>query len=289
MADPTEARRPGYAPLDAINEQFHETYDGARTQAKHECPVFVLLADTLVVFRRGVRTELRYTSDVFTMLKAVAHAPVAIYAELQRSEPNQVSDESVQRLEKLQKFVREAEQQLQNHATRPALTEPTSTMVRTVLQDCVTMLELALHGTKSQALEQFANAIGPVLLRLTHEATRLQLESLHECVERALAPMSGAERADLHVVVTGDHQARARSLGMQYFHARLREPAHTEERLAYAEGVSDEHEAFKLVGTRRLDHAVAGAFFGDRKRLQRDILGDAAAAILRDRRFEPIP
>jgi hypothetical protein len=68
----------------------------------------------------------------------------------------------------------------------------------------------------------------------------------------------------------------------------LREPEHSEERVAYAEGVSDEHEAFELVGTRRLDHAVAAAFFGDRKRLQRDLLGDSAAELLRELPFEPI-
>jgi hypothetical protein len=35
-----------------------------------------------------------------------------------------------------------------------------------------------------------------------------------------------------------------------------------------------------LVGTRRLDRAIASAFFGDPKRLQRDVLGDAAKSAL---------
>jgi hypothetical protein len=297
VTEPNDSRRPGRGPhgpgqleaaLDAANEQFHESYDGARTQAKHECPVFVLLADTLVVFRDGVRTELQYTPDVFHILKAITHVPVAIYAEIQRGGPNEVSGERRDRLENLQKRLLQTRAKLQEDSVRLALTESALRDAHTTLHACVTMLELALGAMTPEALDQFAKALGPVLLRLTHEATRLQLESLDQCVERALAPMSDAERSELHVVVTGDHQARARSLGMQYFRLRLGESEHTEERVAYAEGVTDEKEAFELVGTRRLDSELARAFFGDEKRLQRDILGDSAETLLRDRPLKPI-
>jgi hypothetical protein len=247
--------------------------------------VFVLLADTLVVFRGGVRTELPCTPDVFHILKAITHVPVAIYAEVQRGGPNEVSGERRDRLENLQKRLLQTRARLQEDSVRLALTEAALRDVHTTLHACTTMLDLALGALTPEALDQFAKALGPVLLRLTHEATRLQLESLDQCVERALAPMSGAERSELHVVVTGDHQARARSLGMQYFRLRLGEP---EERVAYAEGVTDEKEAFELVGTRRLDSELARAFFGDEKRLQRDILGDSAETLLRDRPLKPI-
>ena len=89
-------------------------------------------------------------------------------------------------------------------------------------------------------------------------------------------------------MVTGDHQARTRSLGMQYFCRRLDEPADSEHRVTYAEGVSDEQSALALVGTRRLDRAVARAFFGDPQRLQRDILGDAAHALLAESKLPRI-
>jgi hypothetical protein len=295
VTEPTEQRRSGRGPhgpgqleaaLDQVNEQFHEAYDGARSQAKHECPVFVLLADTLVVFHRDARRELRYTPDAFHMLKAITHVPVALYAELQRSDPSDVT--SRERLEKLQNRMRSSREKLDTDRERLGWSEPTWRDVDTTLQSCTALLELAMTGPAQAALDAFAQTLGPVLLRLTHDATRIQLESLHACVEKALAAMSESEREELHVVVTGDHQARARSLGMQYFRMRLAESAQVEERVAYAEGTSDETEAFELVGTRRLDHALAAAFFGDRKRLQRDILGDSAAALLREQPFAPI-
>jgi hypothetical protein len=274
--------------LETVNTHFHDAYDAAKGQAKHECPVFVLLADTLVAFHRGVRTEHRYTPDAFHALKAIAHVPVAIYAELQRLDSDALSPETRARLEQLRERTRQAQSKWQTGGARLELTDAISADVRTCFESSVELLDTLVTGAQLRAAEKFAHAIGPALLRLIHEATRLQLESLHACVERALAPMSAREREELHVVVTGDHQARARSLGMQYFKQRLRESHDTEERVAYAEGVSDEQQAFELVGTRRLDHAVAAAFFGDRKRLQRDILGDSAAALLRELSFEPI-
>ncbi len=292
MTDRTELRRSGRGPngpgplaetLDLTNEQFHEAYDGAKTEAKYEWPVFVLLADSLVVFHRGVRSELHVTPEAFHMLKAIAHVPVALYAELQRSD----AEERRTRLERLQQLVQETQQRLSDRETLSLSEEVTRDVTKT-LERSAAVLERLLAGDFSDAPDGFAGDLGPVLLRLIHEATRRQLASLHEAVERALEPMSERERAELHVVVAGDHQARSRSLGMQYFKRRLGEPEHTEERVAYAEGVSDEQEAFELVGTRRLDYAVAAAFFGDRKRLQRDILGDSAEEILRKQSFDPI-
>ncbi|HKP56160.1 MAG TPA: hypothetical protein VJV78_05560 [Polyangiales bacterium] len=270
-----------------LNEQFHEAYAGAKDRSKQECPVFVLLSDSLVVFHRGQRRADRYMPEVFHWLKAVAHVPVALYALLQRSE---TFDDAARPkgLELLRERTRTWRSNLQEAATHLALTVETQRDVCAILDASLDFVDRPRSGTRDDALEAFARTVGPGLLRLTHEATRLQLESLHASVERALAPLSGTEREELQVVVTGDHQARARSLGMQYFRQRLREPEDSEERVAYAEGVSDEREAFDLVGTRRLDHAVAAAFFGDRKRLQRDILGDSAAELLRELPLEPI-
>jgi hypothetical protein len=126
------------------------------------------------------------------------------------------------------------------------------------------------------------------ILQLTAEATRVQLTLLDAAVESALALLDAAQRRKLHVIVTGSHQGRARSLALQYFEKRLREPAQEEARVAYAEGVSDEKGALALVGTRKIDFAVAKAFFGDERRLQRDVLGDAAEALLAKSKLRPI-
>lgn len=273
--------------LATVNDQFHAAYDGARSRATYAGPLIVLLADLLVVCHRGKRRQYTYTPSAFHAIKAVTHIPVAIYAALQELNSRAGSAARRKRLDKLHKLITRSRGDLERDGARLALRKSTTRDLHATIDACLAMLERSV-AISPKALEQFAGKLGPVLLRLTHEATRLQLESLHACAERALAGMSDSDRAELQVVVAGVHQARTRSVGMQYFRMRLREPEHSEERVAYAEGVSDEREAFALVGTRRLDRAVAGAFFGDPKRLQRDILGDSATALLRDLPLEPI-
>ena len=62
----------------------------------------------------------------------------------------------------------------------------------------------------------------------------------------------------------------------------------SDEHVTYGENVSTEQEALALVGTRRLDKYIARAFFGDEKRLQRDVLGDAATRCLDRMDLPPI-
>ena len=63
------------------------------------------------------------------------------------------------------------------------------------------------------------------------------------------------------------------------------ETAGADERVTYGENIGTEEEALALAGTRHLDKAIAQAFFGDEKRLQRDVLGDAAKRCLEQMKF----
>ena len=263
-------------PLDGVNERFHAAYDGARVEAALDAPVFVVHGDSLFVLRHGKRRELSLTPRIFHVIKSAAHAPVAIFAAFHRSGDHLV--------EALHAHVVASLAALDGE--RDADTE-TLEVLREVLEASKAFAERFVGGAEpskpsEEELDAFARANGPRLLRLTMLATRVQLAALHEVVEKALAELEPDERAGLQVVVTGAHQARVRSLGMQYFRKRFRETEGAEHRVTYGEGVNDVDAAFALVGTRRLDSAVAKAFFGDAKRLQRDVLGDAVFALLKE-------
>jgi hypothetical protein len=137
--------------------------------------------------------------------------------------------------------------------------------------------EFLLHDEDRDA---FARDVGPLLLRLTEHATRVQLAGLDACAKQALSDLTPEDRETLQVVVLGDHQARVRSLAMQYFQKVLGEQPGEDRRVAFGESIETEEEALVLIGKRRLDFAIAKAFFGDERRLQRDILGDAAKKLL---------
>ena len=266
--------------LDDVNDGFHESFDHARDEARSLAPVFVVCADVLTVFRGTERQDHPFSPRFFHVIKSVAHAPIALFAAFQRSEPD---------LERLSALVAHVKRSLAALDTERDGDRDTLADLRAVLSATLAFAEPSTQQRPSPAaLASYAAAQGPLLLRLTEAATRVELDALDRCVERALTGLTREERASLQVVVTGDHQARNRSLGMQYFEKRLGEEPGAEERVTYGEGVEDADEAHALVGTRRVDNAVAQAFFGDPKRLQRDVLGDAVHALLAKSDFSVI-
>jgi len=273
-------------PLDAINDEFHDTYAAARKEARQEVPVFVVLGDELIVFHRERRVASSFAPNAFHVIKSVSHAPLAIFATFERLDGAALDEPAREHLAEQRERLGDALARLERDSDE--LTGQTSNDLQTVLKACIDFLDPPRSSATSENLAAFAGALGPILLRLADEATQLQLDALHKHVERAIQGVTPEERAAIQVVVAGDHQARERSLAMQYFQRRLREPEDVEHRVTYAEGVSDEQAALALVGTRRLDHAIGRAFFGEEHRLQRDILGDAAHKRLRALDMPPI-
>ncbi len=263
MADSAEnppiARVDG--PLDAVNDAFHESYDRTRADAEEDGPILVVLADELVLVRGKTEARFPVTPRAFHVIKSIAHAPIALWVLLQRPDGRPAVDA-------LHASMRRSLDTLDADVEDP---EAAASLRQ--------LLELTLAATRDD-LGRVAQAVGPLLLRAIDDATKLQLTALHARTDEIFARLAPGEEAKLRVAVTGDHQARVRSLGMQYFRKRLADPEDFEDRVLYAEGVTDATEAAALVGKQRLDRAIAKAFFGDEKRLQRDVLGDAAKARL---------
>jgi hypothetical protein len=255
------------------NARFHEVYDDVRGHASLQHPVLIVLADVIVLVRDGERSETTVTPELFHVAKTVAHAPVAVFVASRRGSGH-LDVRARKRLQSLHSHLEDLTRSIDSLAQG---------VMRSNLLDVVSRTRaflarvLARPRPGPRALLAFAKAVGPLLLRCTRDATRIQLAALHVHVMRILDALTAAERRTLEVVVAGAHQARVRSLAMQYFEKLFDEPPGAERRVSYAEGAETVGEALALVGTRRLDRAIAKAFFGDARRLQRDILGDAAA------------
>ncbi|HEX2673828.1 MAG TPA: hypothetical protein VHM25_23275 [Polyangiaceae bacterium] len=264
------------APLAAANELFRDAYGGAQDGVRDQVPILVVLATELSLRHREGRKLVPYSRPVFERAKAAAHVAVALFAYT-AAESNQA--EARAGIARLLKHISAAldgsERSDANHE------------VDALLERCRTFANTACEKTPSEQVRaEFARDAGPRILRITELATCEQVAGLHEAVEATLGQLSADEQAALQVVVVGDHQARTRSLGMQYFKRRFRE-GDTDERVTYGENVDDEEEAILLVAKRRLDQRIARAFFGDEHRLQRDVLGDAAKRCLERMEFTP--
>jgi hypothetical protein len=263
--------------LHAGNEVFHEAYSGARDGVRHQVPILVVLPNELALHHQDQRQVVGYSRPSFAQAKSVAHIAVALYALTCEESSLERSRDGVARL-------------LEHIAASldvPACSrrEPIDQEIETLLQRCLQFAKAARDQISSDSLRaEFASDAGPRVLRITELATCEQIAGLHEAVEAILSGLSADDQGQVQVVVVGDHQARTRSLGMQYFKRRFHEPG-TDQRIAYGENITDEEAAISLVATRRLDKRIAQAFFGDEDRLQRDVLGDAAKRCLDQMRF----
>jgi hypothetical protein len=278
---------PAYATsLTAANAVFHASYGAERAKAELQAPLIIVLAGEVVLHKNGQRDAFPFACPCFDAAKAVAHVVVALYVMAARSRQRTAHAEGLLRLEAIRKHVEDSLDSLQ---AEPAAIED-------IHSELVVLLEasraFAAHISTTDCAEAERNAFardnGVRILQVTEAATLGLLGALHESVEKALANLTPEERSALEIVVVGDHQARARSLGMQYFRQRCAEPEGADDRVTYGENVTDEDEALALVGIRRLDRDIARAFFQDEKRLQRDVLGDATKRCLDRLQFGPI-
>jgi hypothetical protein len=248
--------------LESGNQRFHDAYGSSLAQQPRG-PVIVLLNNELIVRRGELRRAFVLESDEFTAAKLAAHLTVATF--LLADDP-----------ERLRANLEHVEKVLATCARAGAIERE---IVR-LLEVCRSTARRWLSGVEAPQTEreraEFAQQAREPLLRLTDLATDAELRSLHAATKSALELLSEPERDQLEVVVAGNHQARARSLGMQYFARRFGEHEGEEARVAYGENIETEEEALELVATRRLDRELALAFFGDERRMQRDLLADAA-------------
>jgi hypothetical protein len=262
--------------LHALDDEFHATYGELRTTATHATPVLVLFGETLSLFAQGERRDFVATAQHTELLKASAHVPVGVYALLSAQREALAVNVIERQIRALQKARTEA---------RAALSAPDDT-TREVVDEILLNSErflartLAAGRVLTNEITLYAKEQGPLLLRVIDRATELELQAVHHATDQALATLEAEQRSQLEVVVAGVHQARARSLPLQYFQKRFGEKPGEEKRVTYAESAVDVEAARALIGTRKLDRLLAEAFFGDAQRLQRDVLGDSAAALL---------
>jgi hypothetical protein len=250
--------------VSVLNESFHSAYRYATEERQAVAPIFILLGDELISHHGGERRAHVARPSAYHTIKTISHAPVALYSLARASE-----------------HLPDAALTLRNRIDSVRLDDLTGPLLadaKSVSQQTIEAADAYLR--RSLDLPTFTRHVGDALLKLRWHATTLHLSVLDRVVTFELAQMDDNERALLQVVVAGVHQARARSLGTQYFHKRLPEGCPAGERVLYGEGVHDERAALELVALQRFDREVALAFFGDPKKLQQDVLGDIAEEVL---------
>jgi hypothetical protein len=134
-------------------------------------------------------------------------------------------------------------------------------------------------------LQEDVRAMASHALETAQLAVCMELEQLHGLLARWRNDLGEKHWAGMYVLICGAHQPRYREAACQYFGQLLHQPqgsgAEREDRLVYAEGLCDVNSALDLLARHIVDQRASKLLFGDRRRLQEDLLADAASKEVR--------
>jgi hypothetical protein len=265
-------------PLLTINKQFRKIYSQTRAaKLARNGPLIVVEGEKLVLLHGKERQEAEIDLTKYHHLKFVAHVPLTVYLLLDTADGGMIAEEQLAELRRLRESIVAACGTLAERGFSTAQME----RQRKLLAESLAVAEEALKQQRCTEKERtaFARKIGPLVLDNIADAARVQIDGYHEQVSAWRRKLSAEEWSKLRVVVLGSQMPRKNNLAVQYF-ARILGETGEGRRIIYAEAL-DEKRALNLLGTHLLDREISTAFFDDPMRMNRDLLGDAAAEYLR--------
>jgi hypothetical protein len=237
-----------------------------------------------VLINRGKRSVAKVIPKDYHTLKAVAHVPLAIYVSLAQGNDGEITQECRTAMRSYRGLISAAANALKDGGFPDSMFKRQQEILTASNQ----FLDHLLDGSNMSQAEvvAFARRMAPLVLANATDAARAQLDGLHKQMQAWKSALTIDEWKALHVVIMGSAAPRRGNVAVQYFSRLLGEKGEGE-RIIYAEALFDESRAVNLLGTRLLDVKIGSAFFGDRHRMDRDLLADTAEALLKNMPFDP--
>ncbi len=274
-------------PLQAVNQEFHATYTRLLDSTRRKLgragqPVMIVNGDDLIFLNGGASETAQSSPEEYHRLKASSHLAFGSYLSFLSLERGPLGEDDRRVIERKILMAEEALEGLghgevaaESAETHRSVLEETLYILRTVVEE---------EYLSASAPHDYARRIAPLLLESASTAARLELDRLHELVSAWRELLSEEEWKSLHVVICSGHQARYREATKQYFQRLLGEEegvgAEREDRVIYAEAITDEESALELLAEHIIDEKASFAFFDHPTRLQQDLLADATEAYL---------
>ena len=273
-AAPPALEREASDALPALNEASRAAYRRAKEEAlARGGPVILVEGDDLVLRYGLYRSKARVTPALYHDLKAIDHVPLALYALLVHRTEGPVDDARLYDLKVYRDLVRSARKALNGRG----LSEAQLRRQEQILRRSLALIDGVLKNKRIErkSLTEFARGLRRHLEDNAGDAAQAQLDALHRQARAWRARLTGEEWKRLRVIVMGTQLPRKDNLAVQYF-ARLLGEAGEGGRIVYSEAIFDEEKALDLLATRTVDGGIGESFFGDAKRMHRDLLADAA-------------
>lgn len=287
--------------LQDLNDCFREVYGIQKMNALGKLPVVIVAkGDSLILYEKKKRTEVKYLPSLYHRYKEVSHIPVLLYLLIKGE--GDFSEPKIDRLNEIKKTVTSILNALQNDA----LSGEEISNSENILNSCLTFIDTIISERKCECESQLAffRRLGPLLLKNAAQASFLQLDSLNTQVQAWKKLFPKEEWNQIAVVVMGPQMPRVGEVTMQYF-ARLtgkplekpnaggdwlkqgqyatNDPGKKNRRLVYAEGLQTEEQALNLLATHIIDEDIGFVFFEDELRMQCDLLSEGASMRLKEK------
>lgn len=249
---------PPYDPLGRrLNERFHSMYKERLAQlvltfgAQDGRPVILAMNDDLVLMKDGQREDLIVRPESYHQLKALGHAYFARLLGAQDPELPALTEDYL----------------LQVAGQLPLEARPIAEQIPSTLRP-----------------EAPPREVGALMEQAFAEAARIELQLLHQRVKPWWDGLGAEQQTRCGIVVVSSHQSRAERLNVQYFEAltgrRSGPGALGEDGFIVVEGDIHADEALLHLARHYLDQEVSEQMFGDRFRLQIDLLAYGAREMI---------
>ena len=277
---------PRNGPFAAFNIGFHETYtrlvEQVLAQLGESVPVVVLIGDDATLLCDGGEQREQVIPARYHELKALAHLAFGVQLTLMANGSGRLTELTANELHEKRAQIREAQAAVEQPASSTSTVTIAPKAPAELLCRARTLVDrvLAEGVVDFERLHEHVRALASHALETAQLAVCIELEQLHALLGRWRNDLGEGRWAGLYVVICGAHQPRYREATCQYFGQLLHQPegygAEREDRLVYGEGLCDVDTALDLLARHIVDQRASNLLFGDRRRLQEDLLADAA-------------
>jgi len=281
---------PRNGPFSAFNIGFHETYtrlvEQVLAQLGESVPVVVLIGDDATLLCDGGEQREEVIPARYHELKALAHLAFGVQLTLMANGSGHLTELTANELHEKRAQIRDAQAAANSTSSTPTVTIPPKAPAELLCRARTLVDRVLSEGVVDfERLHEHVRALASHALETAQLAVCIELEQLHALLGRWRNDLGEGRWAGLYVVICGAHQPRYREAACQYFGRLLHQPegygAEREDRLVYGEGLCDVNAALDLLARHIVDQRASNLLFGDRRRLQEDLLADAANAEMR--------
>ena len=261
-----------------LNQFFRSQYAQTRTALlKQSGPIIIVRGDNMILIDGDRRIEGKTIDSAYHNLKAVAHAPIALYSLIVRNKEGSISKETISELQKFIKILKNTSVAFDSSFNSKKVEREQ----KKILSSCISFASNALTHDKlnHSDLIQFVRGLSKPIQKNLELAAKYRIENYRNQIFQWRDELDEKEWSKLVFLVPGSPMARENNLAVQFCAKFLGEKGEGR-RIVYAESMFDETAALLKLATHLFDTQIGKDVFADPWRMHQDALGPASARYL---------